>query len=102
MLRSNAAQRLPCTRAELQVRALSILGEDQQPGDDRTGARLCARVGCGEVAVCTLTADYTDRQMAAGPLSPERTPPALDLCARHSAALTPPEGWQLVRHDPGR
>ncbi len=103
-----------------------ILGEDRHPGDglpsgddalgvseppradespqsgDRSDARLCARVGCGAVATHTLTADYTDRLMAVGPLSPERTPPALDLCERHSEALTPPEGWQLMRHDPSR
>ncbi|MDI6023778.1 DUF3499 family protein [Leucobacter sp. UT-8R-CII-1-4] len=61
-------------------------------------SRLCARVGCAQVARYTLTADYTDRMMAVGPLSPERTPPALDLCERHAESLAPPEGWQLVRH----
>ena len=40
--------------------------------------------------------------MAVGPLSPERTPPALDLCAEHRDALHPPEGWTLVEHDPAR
>ena len=85
-----------------------ILGEDQHPGDgppavgERSDARLCARVGCGAAATHTLTADYTDRLMAVGPLSPERTPPALDLCVRHCEALTPPEGWLLLRHDPHR
>lgn len=64
--------------------------------------RLCARVGCGEPANCTLTADYEDRQMAVGPLSPERVPPALDLCERHRLALAPPEGWALLQHDPRR
>ncbi len=72
--------------------------------DPRSEARVrsCARVGCGEPAEHTLTADYADRVMAAGPLSPERTPPALDLCVRHCEALTPPEGWLLLRHDPHR
>lgn len=68
----------------------------------RSELRLCARVGCGTEADSTLTADYTDRIMAVGPLSPVRTPPALDLCARHSRSLTPPEGWQLLRHDARR
>lgn len=63
-------------------------------------ARLCARVGCAESAVATLTADYGDRVMAVGPLSPERTPPASDLCGRHRDRLTPPAGWTLLRHDP--
>ena len=82
-------------------------GESARAGESpksvaRSDARLCARVGCGAVATHTLTADYTDRLMAVGPLSPERTPPALDLCERHSEALTPPEGWRLMRHDPSR
>lgn len=79
-----------------------MLDKDRHSGDDLADARLCARVGCGAVAAYTLTADYTDRLMAVGPLSPVRTPPALDLCERHSEALTPPEGWQLMRHDPSR
>ena len=66
------------------------------------GARLCARVGCGCVAEHSLTADYSEQIMAVGPLSPVRMPPALDLCPRHSAALSPPEGWTLLRHDPQR
>jgi len=65
----------------------------------RAHARLCARVSCGAHAVATLTADYPDRVMAVGPLSPLRTPPALDLCARHRDALTPPDGWELLAHD---
>lgn len=65
-------------------------------------ARLCARVGCAREAVATLTADYDDRMMAVGPLSPVRTPPALDLCAEHRDALHPPEGWSLLAHDPTR
>ena len=75
------------------------------PNENTAGAhptawesRLCARVGCGQPAEYTLTADYTDRMMAVGPLSPERTPPALDLCQKHAEALAPPEGWELVRH----
>lgn len=64
--------------------------------------RRCARVGCGAVAVATMTADYAGRAMAVGPLSPERVPPALDLCARHRDALTPPDGWELFVHDPDR
>lgn len=65
-------------------------------------ARSCARVGCGEPPIATLTADYDGRVMAVGPLSPVRMPPALDLCARHREALTPPEGWVLLAHDAER
>lgn len=76
------------------------MGEDRN-GVDPVRDRLCARVGCGAPAAGTLTADYSDRVMAVGPLSPERTPPAHDLCERHCASLTPPEGWQLLRHRAG-
>lgn len=62
--------------------------------------RVCARVGCAEHAVATLTADYAGSVMAVGPLSPEHHPPALDLCERHRDTLSAPEGWQLLRHDP--
>lgn len=68
----------------------------------RSEQRLCARVSCGARAVHTMTADYSERIMAVGPLSPVRTPPAHDLCERHSEALTPPAGWELFRHEPGR
>ena len=61
-------------------------------------SRLCARVSCGHPAIATLTADYGDRVMAVGPLSPLRTPPALDLCARHRDLLSAPDGWQLIRY----
>lgn len=64
--------------------------------------RLCARVSCGAAAAHTMTADYSERIMAVGPLSPVRTPPAHDLCQRHSDALTPPAGWELLRHEPER
>jgi len=75
-------------------------------GDPRPKvSRRCARVGCSLPATHTLTADYDDRLMAVGPLSPEPAPPAHDLCDRHAEALNPPEGWQLMRHvaeDPPR
>lgn len=67
-----------------------------------TSARACARVGCSSPAEHTLTADYEDRAMAVGPLSPVRMPPALDLCGRHREALAPPDGWRLISHDPSR
>jgi len=82
------------------------VGDDREPdgegprGEDRIAAtaRLCARVGCREPAVATLTADYEGRLMAVGPLSPAPQPPALDLCTRHRDTLSAPEGWELLRH----
>ncbi|MGO1539262.1 MAG: DUF3499 family protein [Leucobacter sp.] len=66
--------------------------------EDRTGMRLCARVACGSPAVATLTADYENRVMAVGPLSPEPVFQAHDLCERHTARLSPMSGWSIVRH----
>lgn len=78
----------------------STEAQDSEP--QPAAPRQCARVGCAEPAEHTLTADYDDRVMAVGPLSPTRTPPAHDLCDRHASVLTPPTGWQLLRYDPER
>jgi hypothetical protein len=75
---------------------------DTREIDEAYGARLCARVNCQDEAVATLTADYDERLMAVGPLSPVASPPALDLCAAHRDRLAPPAGWELIRHDPAR
>lgn len=64
--------------------------------------RLCAKPPCQRVAAATLTADYSSRVVALGPLSPVRTPDGQDLCAAHRDRLTPPGGWELIRHDARR
>lgn len=58
-------------------------------------ARLCSRTGCSEGATATLSYDYARSQVWLDPLSPERDPHAYDLCERHAARLSAPQGWQL-------
>lgn len=43
----------------------------------------------------TLTYAYAHAQVWLDPLAPERDPHAYDLCGRHAARLSPPQGWQL-------
>jgi hypothetical protein len=49
--------------------------------------------------VATLTYDYADSMAVLGPLALSREPHAYDLCAIHAERLSPPLGWQIVRHE---
>lgn len=60
--------------------------------------RVCSRVGCDRLARATLTYDYADSMVVVGPLSIIREPHGYDLCAEHSAGLTVPVGWHVVRY----
>jgi hypothetical protein len=66
-------------------------------------SRVCARPGCAEAAVATLTYDYQGRTGWLDPLSGERHPMTYDLCEAHAGALTVPRGWRLEdrRQAPG-
>jgi hypothetical protein len=56
-------------------------------------------VACVDHAVATLTYDYADAMAVLGPLSIRPEPHSYDLCSRHSARLSVPLGWQVVRHE---
>lgn len=60
--------------------------------------RACSRTACAEEAVATLTYVYADSMAVLGPLAIAREPHSYDLCARHAARTSPPQGWQLVKH----
>ena len=45
-----------------------------------------------------MTFDYADSMAVLGPLSIEHDPHSFDLCHRHAALTTAPQGWQLIRH----
>ncbi len=60
--------------------------------------RPCSKVACPEEAVATLTYVYADSMVVVGPLSAAHEPHSYDLCAKHSERLSPPHGWQVVRH----
>ncbi|MCG7274764.1 DUF3499 domain-containing protein [Corynebacterium afermentans] len=59
--------------------------------------RRCCRPGCSRPAVATLIYAYADSTAVVGPLAPTPDPHAWDLCEHHSAHITAPVGWELVR-----
>mgnify|MGYP006267285645 FL=1 len=63
----------------------------------RTG-RTCSRVSCRALATMTLTYIYADSTAVLGPLATFSEPHSYDLCDRHSARLTVPNGWNVIRH----
>jgi hypothetical protein len=65
-------------------------------------SRVCARPGCPDAAVATLTYDYAGRSGWLDPLADERHPMSYDLCSAHAEALTVPRGWALEDRREGR
>lgn len=61
--------------------------------------RRCSRPGCGKPAVATLTYAYADSTAVVGPLAAHSEPHSWDLCAEHSARITAPLGWEMLRVD---
>ena len=59
--------------------------------------RRCTRTACGQPAVATLTYVYAESTAVLGPLATYAEPHCYDLCAVHSARLTAPLGWEVVR-----
>lgn len=49
----------------------------------------------------TLTYHYAHAQVWLDHLARERDPHAYDLCDRHAARLTAPQGWQVRDRRPG-
>ena len=62
----------------------------------RTG-RVCSRVSCRSVASMTLSNIYSDSTAVLGPLATFSEPHSYDLCDKHSARLTVPNGWNVIR-----
>ena len=60
--------------------------------------RPCSRITCSDPATATLTFVYVDSMAVLGPLSTTSEPHSYDLCQRHAARTTAPQGWQVVRH----
>ncbi|MHA7177564.1 DUF3499 domain-containing protein [Arthrobacter sp. Sr24] len=58
--------------------------------------RQCTRSACRESAVATLTYVYADSTAVLGPLATFAEPHCYDLCAKHSARLTAPLGWEVI------
>lgn len=62
--------------------------------------RRCSRTACGRPATATLTYVYADSTAVLGPLAMYAEPHCYDLCEVHSARLTAPIGWEVVRLAP--
>lgn len=48
----------------------------------------------------TLTYVYSDSTVVLGPLATHPEPHCYDLCSQHTARVSPPVGWDIVRLDP--
>lgn len=64
-----------------------------------TDYRQCSRPGCSNPPVATLRYNYRASRATVTTLGPSGDPHSWDLCGRHVARLTVPEGWELVRED---
>ena len=59
--------------------------------------RTCSRVSCRATATMTLTYIYAESRAVLGPIATFSEPHAYDLCERHAARLTVPNGWSVER-----
>ena len=64
------------------------------------GSRRCSKPSCSKRAVATLTYVYADSTAVLGPLATFAEPHCYDLCEDHSARMTAPRGWDVVRLAP--
>lgn len=60
-------------------------------------SRSCSRVSCRAAATMTLTYIYAESRAVLGPIATFSEPHAYDLCERHAARLTVPNGWSVER-----
>jgi hypothetical protein len=58
-------------------------------------SRSCARPGCAETAVATLSYAYADGVVVLDDLAAEAHPMVHDLCRAHAEGLRVPRGWEL-------
>lgn len=59
--------------------------------------RVCSRASCRSVSSMTLTYIYSESTAVLGPLATFSEPHSYDLCEKHSARLTVPNGWNVIR-----
>ena len=58
-------------------------------------SRSCARPGCGQSAVATLSYAYADSVVWLDELAAEAHPMVHDLCRLHASNVRVPRGWDL-------
>jgi len=61
--------------------------------------RACSRAGCRRLANKTLTYIYSDSTAVLGPLATFAEPHAYDLCDEHSARMSAPQGWTVIKQE---
>ena len=61
-----------------------------------TSNRPCSRPNCMEQAINSVKHFYDGKRIIMTPLTPTKDRDAQDLCAKHVANYTGPEGWTLV------
>lgn len=61
--------------------------------------RACSRAGCRRLASKTLTYIYSDSTAVLGPLATFAEPHAYDLCEEHSARMSAPQGWTVMKQE---
>jgi hypothetical protein len=57
--------------------------------------RQCSRSGCAQAATSTLSYQYGRALVWLDDLTVSRDPHDYDLCERHTARLSVPNGWRL-------
>ena len=65
----------------------------------RTTRRRCSRASCTNSSIKTLSYIYSDSTAVLGPLSTYAEPHNYDLCSIHSARLTVPVGWNVIKEE---
>jgi len=69
-----------------------------KPTQQRMG-RSCSRAGCRRLATMTMTYIYADSTAVLGPLATFAEPHAYDLCKEHSARMSVPQGWSVLKQE---
>ena len=78
--------------------ALHLVASTTHPGTIGTVItmlRQCSRTGCAARADSTFTYQYGRALVWLDDLTMERDPHSYDLCDRHAARLSVPNGWRL-------
>lgn len=82
--------------------AARVSARSQSSGATVRSVRQCSRPGCSEPATVTLTYQYGRALVWLDDLLTDRDPHAYDLCERHAARLSVPNGWRLEDRRPLR
>ena len=74
---------------------VSTTGRRRRRSVREVADRQCSRTACGDPAAFVLSYDYGRRLAWLDVISGPREPHSYDLCARHAAGVSVPNGWRL-------